>query len=112
VCGGTGIAPWHPQTRATWAEYWASPMATEWIEADVPKLIRLIVLVEDFWRAYTARDRKDLEGEIRLQETCFGLDPVARRRLEWELEKPEEEEKPPSPGPPVVDPRLTLRIAR
>lgn len=110
MCGGTGILPWHPQTRATWAIYWASPMASEWIEADLPGLTRLILLVEDFWCSVSAQGRKEMQAEIRLQEMKFGLSPLDRRRLEWELERPEmPEESAPSPPPaPGIDPRFAL----
>ena len=30
-----------------------------------------------------------LANEIRLQRQCFGLTPIDRRRLEWEIEKAE-----------------------
>lgn len=106
------MLPWHPQTRATWAIWWASPMSSAWIEADLPGLQRAIQLVEDFHRSESARERMALQSEIRQQELRFGLSPIDRRRLEWEVEQPEEPEQAAEPEPtkPVVDPRSSMRL--
>jgi len=73
------------EAREWWATAWASPMAAVWLAADVPGLVRLATLV----------DRAAKEGEstpmtvlteIRALEDRYGLSPLARRRLEWELE--------------------------
>ena len=114
VCGGTGVLPWHHLTRATWATWWASPMASAWIEADLPGLQRAIQLVEDFHRAETARERRELQSEIRQQELRFGLSPIDRRRLEWSLDKPEDEPEaaPVLPQPTGTDARALLRVVK
>lgn len=58
-------------------------MAAAWIESDVDVLRRLAELVDDAKRGpKTAM----LLGEIRALEREFGLTPLARRRLEWEIE--------------------------
>jgi hypothetical protein len=74
---------WHTLTARWWADVWSSPMAGEYLDADVHGLFRLAVLVDDYWRAETPTARKDLAGEIRLQGQAFGLTPLDRRRLEW-----------------------------
>lgn len=104
---------WHPETRRTWDEWWSSPQAAEWTQIHASGLFRLIVLVDDFWRATTAKERKDLAGELRLQGTEFGLSPMAERRLQWERIHEEDQAAkdakvaPPAP-PPSGDPRLRL----
>lgn len=80
---------WHPLTRAWWRDVWASPMAPEFDESDLHGLFVLAALVNDFWMAPTARDRKDLAAELRQQGARFGLSPIDRRRLQWEVEKVE-----------------------
>lgn len=77
---------WHEQTLAWWADVWASPMAPEYDESDVHGLIMLAVLVDEFWRKPTWTTA----AEIRLQRQCFGLTPIDRRRLQWEIEKADE----------------------
>lgn len=77
---------WHPQTTLWWADVWASPMAPEYDDSDVHGLIMLAVLVDEFWRKPTWTTA----AEIRLQRQCFGLTPIDRRRLQWEIEKVDE----------------------
>ena len=72
-------------TRTWWRTIWASPMSAVWLEADVPGLVRLAELV----------DLSNREGatpltamsEIRALEDRYGLSPLARRRLQWEVEQ-------------------------
>jgi len=59
-------------------------MSVTWIEADVPTLKRLAVLVELVGRGQVSAM---ILSEIRQLEDRFGLSPLARRRLEWELEQ-------------------------
>lgn len=58
-------------------------MATTWIEADVPTLRRLALLVELVSRGEVSATHL---SEIRHLEDRFGISPLARRRLEWEIE--------------------------
>ncbi len=81
---------WHPMTAAWWRDVWASPMAPEFDPSDVHGLYALAVLVDDFWSVETPTARRDLAGEIRLQTQRFGLSPIDRRRLQWEIERTEE----------------------
>lgn len=69
-------------TREWWATVWASPMAAAWVDADAPALARLAGLVD---RA--SRGQVGVLDEIRQLEDRFGLSPLARRRLEWEIEQ-------------------------
>ncbi len=81
---------WHPMTLAWWRDLWASPMAPEYDESDRHGLFKLAMLQNDFWTAATAKERKEASAEIRLQEQRFGLSPIDRRRLQWEIEKTQE----------------------
>jgi hypothetical protein len=81
---------WHPMTAAWWADVWRSPMAPEFDASDVHGLFALAMLVDDFWTAPAATARKDAAAEIRLQSQRFGLSPMDRRRLQWEIERTEE----------------------
>ncbi len=103
---------WSPATRAWWADVWASPMAGEFDASDLHGLLMLAVLVDDFWLAESPSLRSKLAGEIRQQSQRFGLSPIDRRRLQWEIERTEEAQakgskrRAPSPS---SDPRSILR---
>jgi hypothetical protein len=77
---------WHPLTLRWWSDTWHSPMAPEFDESDVHGLFILATLVDAFWYEPNAA----LAAEIRLQRQCFGLTPIDRRRLQWEIERAEE----------------------
>lgn len=81
---------WHPQTVAWWEDIWASPMAPEFDSSDRHGLFALACLVDDFWMADSPTERAKLASEIRLQRQCFGLTPIDRRRLQWEIERGDE----------------------
>lgn len=107
---------WCDAARAWWKDVWASPMAPEYDPSDLHGLFQLAALVDDFWTADDARTRAALAGEIRLQRQCFGLTPIDRRRLQWEIDRGDEAERKTrarraETGPrPVlgVDPRAAL----
>lgn len=82
--------PWHSMTLAWWRDLWASPMAPEYDDSDRHGLFKLAMLQNDFWLAENAKERKEASAEIRLQEQRFGLSPIDRRRLQWEIEKSDE----------------------
>lgn len=109
---------WHTMTRSWWADIWSSPMAPEFDDSDKHGLFLLAFLVNDFWLADSTGDRMKLAAEIRQQGQRFGLSPIDRRRLQWQIEKTEEEQakgnrrrtataKP--KGEPGADPRGALR---
>jgi len=77
---------WHQLTEQWWADVWASPMAPEYDSSDRHGLFMLAMLVDAFWEAPAPA----LAAEIRLQRQCFGLTPIDRRRLQWEIERTEE----------------------
>lgn len=104
---------WRPETRVWWAGIWKSPMAPEFDTADINELLLLAVLVDSFWR----EPSKELAAEIRLQRQCFGLTPIDRRRLQWEIDRGEEAEEraakrkaaaAPRSATPRKDPRKLL----
>ncbi|MFZ1927379.1 MAG: hypothetical protein WAU42_14725 [Solirubrobacteraceae bacterium] len=86
----TSTIDWHPLTRAEWKRIWASPMASEFTEADRDGLVKLAILVNDFYFAQSSGERKALAAEIRLQRADFGLTPRARAGLQWEIERADE----------------------
>ena len=77
---------WTTHAVRYWRTIWSSPMAPEYHKSDIEGLYRLLALVDTFWR----KPSKDLNAEIRLYEAQFGLNPLARRRLEWQIEVTDE----------------------
>lgn len=101
----------HPLTKAWWKRVWESPMAAEYLPTDVDGLARLALLVDKFYKNPTS----DKMSEIRLQEARFGLSPVDRSRLQWEVQKGEEAERKRRPQqadytPSKKDPRGVLGV--
>lgn len=85
---------WRPTTLAWWGVIWASPMAEEWVDADVPGLFALALLVDDFWTAPEAK----VHAEIRQASREFGLSPFSRRQLQWEIKRLDAGKAPPAPA--------------
>lgn len=87
------VAPWHPRTVEWWEDVWASPMAPEFLDADVHGLFLLAELEDAFHWSRNPREKMDLAKEIRLQRAMYGLTPMDRRRLQWEVDRGEEAEQ-------------------
>lgn len=77
---------WHVMTKLWWKDVWASPMAVEYLRADEHGLFRLAVLIDTFW----SEPNQPLAAEIRLQQQAYGLSPLDRRRLQWQVAQTEE----------------------
>lgn len=103
---------WHPLTLQGWTHAWCSPMASQWLETDTDALGRLAVLWDLFYHTPSA----SLLAEIRLQESRFGLSPLDRSRLQWEVQRAEEAEQKRAPAPVrrtgTADPRRILMAVK
>ena len=109
---GEGERAYHARTLEFWEEVRVSEMAGELIRVDVPGLYILAELVDRFWHGETT-----LAAEIRLERQCFGLTPLDRRRLQWEVAKVKDAERKRAPRQveqPTVrnDPRRLLRAVK
>jgi hypothetical protein len=73
---------WSTSTKAWWRTLWSSPMAPLYLDADRGPLERLAELVEQH-----ARGELSATGLIAMQqlEDRFGLSPLARQRLWWQV---------------------------
>jgi hypothetical protein len=103
---------WHPLTLAAWSKAWRSPMASQWLETDADALGRLALLWDQFYN----RPSAGVMAEIRLQEQRFGLSPLDRSRLQWEVTRGEEAERRRKPIAPRAtgtgDPRAYLTAVK
>ena len=68
---------WRPDTRAWYAEWCTSPMATEWLSVHFTRLHHIAVLYDD----WLSTGSIDLVKEIRLQMAGFGGTPLDLRRM-------------------------------
>ena len=86
-----GRAQWHPQTIAWWNDVWTDPASAEYARSDRHGMFRLARLQDRFWKLSASNPAlPKLSAEIRQLESKFGLSPLDRRRLQWEIEKGEE----------------------
>lgn len=103
---------WHPLTLVAWEHAWESPMASQWLDSDVDGLGRVALLWDAFYKAPSAKEL----SEIRLQEQRFGLSPLDRSRLQWEVSRAEEAEKKHQKPAPLqrtgTDPRAILMAVK
>lgn len=66
-------------------------MASQWLETDADALGRLALLWDAYYKSLLPAPA--LLAEIRLQEQRFGLSPLDRSRLQWEVGRAEESEQ-------------------
>ena len=80
-------------------------MATEYTQADVYGLWILADLLQQYWD----NPCPQIAAEIRLQRQCYGLTPIDRRRLQWEIDRVNETKPTTSRPKRVKDPRSVLK---
>jgi hypothetical protein len=87
----TKTGEWEPRVVEWWVSVWKSPMASEYLDADMRG--GLYLLADLHQARWTGRDDAKvltaLAAEIRLQEVRFGLSPIDRSRLRWTIEQGE-----------------------
>jgi hypothetical protein len=77
---------WHAYTVESWCRAWGSAMASQWLPTEFDGVFRLAMKWDDYYLKGRASDL----GEIRLQEQRFGLSPLDRSRLQWEVNRGDE----------------------
>lgn len=92
---------WLKSTREWWDVVWSSPMASVWLEADVPALVRLAEMVEGRARGTLSKTEVIAMQTI---EDRYGLNPKSRRALQWEVAQAAQAE----PAGPVNVPKLRV----
>ena len=99
----------NPMTLVWWDTIWSSPISDEWVDADVPGLLALAQLVDDFWTA-KPEDRAKRHAEVRMASQQFGLSPFSRRQLQWEVRKLEGRSAPAAPRARTKGGRAVLSV--
>ena len=93
-------------TKLWWEDVWRSPMAVEYEPSDVHGLFLLADLVDSFWTSSDAGVKAKLATEIRLQGQRYGLSPIDRKRLAWDVARAPVATKPAPRKTAKPDPRL------
>lgn len=100
---------WHPEAIAVWEEAWTSPMADEFLPGDFAGIRRLAVLEHQFWETF---ERGATTGLAMMADALariskrYGLDPAARRSLQWTVAQTRESQARTAglrPPPEAVD---------
>jgi len=97
LCKGSQVDAWHNMTAIWWRHLWTSPFAVNYLEMDQQALINLAELQDVV--NWNPRDMK-AQTELRLQRNYFGLTPLSRRSLQWEIvpDSPDPTGDAPPPG--------------
>lgn len=91
----------HPQTKAWWDSWLASPQTAAFTPTDWQTLVRCAFLVDSFYLGPTAQ----LAAEIRQVESKLGATVADRDRLGWKVDRPAADEPEPEPKATRADPR-------
>jgi hypothetical protein len=76
------VGDYTDETRRWWQQVWKSPIATMYLDCDTPGLELIAMLVD---RVNRGTASAALLGELRQREDRYGLNPLSRRRLGWEI---------------------------
>ncbi len=94
-------------TELWWKALWQSPMAAEFLDVDVHQLYILAELEDQWWWTKDVNAAK----ELRMHRSAFGLTPVDRRRLQWEMGKPDDEPEMDNTPPPQDETNILQFLA-
>jgi hypothetical protein len=80
---------WRPETVQRWEIVMNSPMRSEWTDSDVRAMVDLAKLWDRLYGETDTIRYLKLMAEIRMQDQRYGLSPMDRRRLQWEIQRGE-----------------------
>ena len=87
---------WTPEALKWWHRTWSSPMSAEYDESDFSGIVRRLYLEDAYWTAVhmgAMTTAFKFAAEIRIQDAEYGLTPMARRRLQWQIDQGESAEE-------------------
>lgn len=88
------LVPLSDEGKKLWARWWASPMATQWSDTDIPGLSRLANLYESVFDGSGLNQAQT--SQIDRLEKSFGLTPEGRKSLKWQVVAEEDVEAAPA----------------
>lgn len=82
------VAVWNPAVERWWSDIWSSPMSNEFHDADVHGLyLACFYLQQTLNPLLKMGDRLNASKSYEAAVKNFGLTPMSRRALQWEIEK-------------------------
>lgn len=112
----TGEIDWSPAVKKWWTTIWESPMSNEYHESDTAQLHLACFYLHQVTNPYIKMAER--LSAAKAHEGCvrnFGLSPMSRRSLQWEIERVNEAQdkrkkrarasEEPKPAAPGYDPR-------
>ncbi len=120
---------WTIHTRQWWRDVWSSPMSKEWHpESDWHNVVAGAMHYDDMWMAEKPAERQKAQVQFKVVCDFLGLNPYARRRLEWTIETAREAQErgaqrrgdgaaargqaPPPAAEPAADPRGRFSVVK
>ena len=87
----TGALAWPPPVQRWWNDIWSSPMSNEFVHSDIQGLYMAAFYLAQALNPYAKMSDRLAAGKA--HEACirnYGLNPMARRTLQWEIERTKE----------------------
>ncbi|QGH79244.1 minor tail protein [Gordonia phage Sukkupi] len=82
---------WPEPVKAWWDDIWSSPMSQEFVDSDIHGLyLACFYLAQVLNPFLKMSDRISASKAYETQVRNFGLNPMSRRTLQWEIERSEE----------------------
>lgn len=85
------LTQWSPAVIRWWESIWSSPMSNEYHEADIHQLYLACFYLQQTLNPFAKiTERLAAAKQHEAQVARFGLNPMSRRSLQWEIERSEE----------------------
>ncbi|AYD82089.1 minor tail protein [Gordonia phage Turuncu] len=82
---------WPEPVKRWWNDIWSSPMSNEFVHSDIHGLyLACFYMAQVLNPALKMSDRISASKAYETQVRNFGLNPMSRRTLQWEIERTEE----------------------
>jgi hypothetical protein len=82
---------WYPAVEQWWIDIWSSPMSSEFSESDMHGLyMGCMFLQETINPRNKATERAAFATKLEQINRNYGLNPMARRSLQWEIDRGDE----------------------
>ncbi|ATS93084.1 hypothetical protein SEA_PATIO_2 [Gordonia phage Patio] len=82
---------WPEPVKRWWNDIWSSPMSNEFVHSDIHGLyLACFYMAQVLNPALKMSDRISASKAYETQVRNFGLNPMSRRTLQWEIERSEE----------------------
>ncbi len=87
---------WHEQALIWWGKAWSSPMRQEWTDSDANGIELMLAVQHAYWKSFDEGDYRimpQLMNSFNTLAKQYGLSPMSRRSLQWQIEQGEAAEE-------------------